>query len=827
MKRWKDRPGTWSIPFLVGTCLVLVPLGLPSVLANPPSLQNTPDIPKQPSPASPFEAEKSPPRYYPDEIDHEVARAIIDAFLGNEKSVRAHLDTLRREDEARRREGRPETGLTASLRDLYHSTLTGREAFLAAQEQAKDEASGPEDEALISWRLGQDELAQADELYHRSVVNRVGKILNRLLRSINLTSFVLDPLMAPAVDSAVEVLLHSGDFNAMSVEERKALVLYQQFLVRHPEDPEGERVEKDVARLLAKKRETLLVQQVERGEEALEAGDLWTAERHFELALALDSVSDAADQGMHEVEGLRQEQRARRVQTLKSTPESPPLADASDEVLYYNLLLATTRRQPTGMRTAANTLANRHQADPLWDMAVDALALAYELEGQEEKAHQTLQDVSRSGRSSSRQARASLLLDNPQYNQLVAIRAAERQHFKDTLSYILGGRETLEQAVIHSPTSILLYGTPAAIPMAAATAAGVGIRGIRVLTGNPVSRSAIIEAAGQYLREHPRGDPHYREVCLLLAEAYEKEERFDRALYYYREAEADPDEIRELQGRVADILLGRAAQTPPPQRAGQFLTILQNYPETEAAREAGRELRGLLAPQYQGLRLSKEFLQEHPAVAHEGLRLKPTLLDDDPDNSEIAADGVALLESGRLVITFESPEGTTSQVYNLDRLTAERVLRMLREGVYQEAFQEPEDAAQLFAGQPDLPAFLFARDPAEDRVDREPEVHLPPYEFLGEEEQGDQSFLPFPEIQGSATMNGVQFEGLLPYEPFGTRLSIGLDESSPFIGAEVPVPDPLPLNLRINVAPDTHALPSISPQIRLFKEKIPDAPLYE
>ncbi|MEE8326967.1 MAG: hypothetical protein V3R58_08015, partial [candidate division NC10 bacterium] len=255
MKRWEDRPGTWSIPFLVGTCLVLLPLGLPSVLANPPSLQNTPDVPKQPSPASPFEAEKSPPRYYPDEIDHEVARAIIDAYLGNEKSVRAHLDALRREDEARRREGRPETGLTANLRDLYHSTLTGREAFLAAQEQAKDEASGPEDEALISWRLGQDELSQADELYHKSVVNRVGKILNRVLRSINLTSFVLDPLMAPAIDSAVDVLLHSGDFNKMSVEERKALVLYQQFLVRHPEDPEVERVEKDVARLLAKKRE--------------------------------------------------------------------------------------------------------------------------------------------------------------------------------------------------------------------------------------------------------------------------------------------------------------------------------------------------------------------------------------------------------------------------------------------------------------------------------------------------------------------------------------------------------------------------------------------
>ena len=73
----------------------------------------------------------------------------------------------------------------------------------------------------------------------------------------------------------------------------------------------------------------------------------------------------------------------------------------------------------------------------------------------------------------------------------------------------------------------------------------------------------------------------------------------------------------------------------------------------------------------------------------------------------------------------------------------------------------------------------------------------------------------------------MRLEGLVPYEPFGTRLSIGLDDTSPFVGAEVPVPDPLPLNLRINAAPDTGAIPSISPQIRLFKEKIPDAPLYE
>ncbi|MFQ5802432.1 MAG: tol-pal system YbgF family protein [Candidatus Methylomirabilales bacterium] len=827
MKRWKDRAGAWGIPFVIGMGLVLIPHGLPSVLANPPSFTHTPDFPKQPSPASPFEEEKPPILYYPDEIDHEVAGAIIDAYLGNEKSVRTHLDALRREDEARRREGRPETGLAAGLRDLYDSTLTSREAFLAAQEAGLDEAEAPEEEALISWRLGQDELTRADELYHKSVVNRVGKVLNRLLRSINLTSFVLDPLMAPAIDSTVDLVFHSGDFNGMTIEERKGLVLYQQFLARYPEDPEAERVEKDVARLLAKKREALLAQEIERGEEALEAGDLWMAERNFELALALDSVSTAADEGMQMVEGLRQEERDRQAQALKSSSESLLLTDASDEALYYTLLMATSRRQPTRMRAAANTLASRHQADPLWDVSVDAISLAYELEGQEEKAHQTLREVSRRGRSSSRQAQASLLLEDPQYNQLLAIRAAERQHFKETLSYILGGRETLEQAIIHSPTSILLYGTPAAIPMGAATAAGVGIRGFRVLTGNPVSRSVIIEAAGQYLREHPRGDPHYREVCLLLAEAHEKEERFDRALYYYREAEADPDEIRQLKGRVADIMLERTARTPPQQRAAQFLAILKNYPETEAAREAGRKLRLLLAPQYQGLRLSKEFLQEHPAVAHEGLRLKRALLDDNPDNSEMAADGVTLLETGRLIITFESPEGTTSQVYNLDRVTAERVLRMLREGVYREASQEPEDAAQLFAGQLDLPAFLFARKPAEDRVDRAPEVHLQPYEFLGGEEQDGQSFLPFPEIQGSASMNGVQLEGLLPYEPFGTRLSIGLDDTSPFIGAEIPVPDPLPLNLRINAAPDTHALPSISPQIRLFKEKIPDAPLYK
>ncbi|MFQ5532555.1 MAG: hypothetical protein ACE5EP_01755 [Candidatus Methylomirabilales bacterium] len=803
--------GIWCA---IGACVVLLSLGAPSVLANP-------------LPLSPFEVGKTPARYYPNEIDDAVRRAIIAAYLGNEEALQAHLDALRREDEARRQEDRPVTGLNAGLRDLQHSTMTDRQKFLEAQEEALDEATEPEDEALISWRLRGDELTQADQLYHQSVVTRVGKVLNRLLRSINLTSFVLDPLMAPAIDSAVDLLLHPGDLNGMSLEERKALVLYQQFLSRYPEDPEAERVEEDVTRLLAERREALLVRQIERGEEALEAGDLWTAERHFEAARGFDSVSDAAEWGMQVVESRRREQQDRQTETLRTSPESPPFTEAPDQALYYNLLLATTRRQPTGMREAAKTLANRHPADHFWDIGVDAIALAYELEGEQEKAHHVLRELAGSGRSSFRQDRASLLLEDPQYNQLVAIRAAERQHFKDTLSYILGGRRTLEQAVVESPTTILLYGTPAAIPLGAAVAAGVGIRGIRVLTGNPVSRSAVIEAAGQYLREHPRGDPHYREVCRLLAQAYEDEERYSRAIYYYREADADPEEIREIEERAAQILLELADETSPRQRARHLVAILRNYPETRVAREAGRELRELMAPQYHGLRLSKEFLLEHPAVAGEGLRLKPTLLDDDPDNGEIAADGVTLLEGSRLVITFESPEGTGSGVYNLNRVTAERVLRMLRQGVYQAAFQEPGDSADLFAGRPDLPAFLFSRDPAEDRVDREPDVPVKLYEFLGEGEREDQPFFPIPEIQGTATLDGLRLKGLLPYEPFGTRLSIGLDQTSPFIGVEVPSPDPIPFKFLLNVAPDTHALPSISPQIRLFEEEMPDAPLYK
>lgn len=827
MKTWKDRLRHWGIALALATCVLLMPLAPPAVRAQSLFLHDGEDFSKEPPPGSPFEAGKPPTRYYADDIDHLVAQAIVDAYLGNAEAVRVHLDALRREDEARRRKGRPETGLGRGLRALYHGTLSGREAVLAAQKAALAEATDPGEKAVISWRLGQDELTQADALYHKSVVTRAGRVLNRLLRSINLTSFLLDPLMAPAIDAAVDVLFHFGDLNGMTMEERKALVLYRQFLARHPEDPEARRVEKDVARLHDKKRKALVAQQIARGEKALETGDVWTAERSFEWALGLDVVSDKAQDGMQRVKRLRQQQTDRLTATRKTSPESLPISDTSDETLYYDLLLATTRRQPIGMRGAADALAGRHPADPLWDMAMDVTALAYELEGRKEKAHEMLREVARGGRSSSRQARAGLLLQNPHYNQIVAIRAAERQHLKETIHYVLGGKKTLEQALIHSPTSILLYGTPAAIPIGAATAAGVGIRGIRALTGSPVSRSAIIEAAGQYVREKPRDDPHYREVCLLLAAAYEKEDRLDRALYYYREADVDPDEIRQIEGRVAKLMLKRGDGTPPTQRAGQFLAILQNYPETEAARAAGRKLRELLGPQYQGLRLSKEFLQKHPAVARKGLRLKPALLDGNPDNGEIAADGVTLLETGQIVIAFDDWGGSRSEVYTLDRRTTERVLRMLREGVYQKALQGPGDAASPFAGQPDLPVFLYARNPADDRIDREPEMPLPPYEFLGETEKGGQSFFSFPEIAGSAGISGVRLEGLVPYEPFGTRLSIGLDDTSPFVGAEVPVPDPLPLNLRINAAPDTGAIPSISPQIRLFKEKIPDAPLYE
>ncbi|MFQ5881682.1 MAG: tol-pal system YbgF family protein [Candidatus Methylomirabilales bacterium] len=827
MARWIDRPHAWDIALVIGSCLVFLPLRLSSAAATPPSTQNIPDLPERPSAASPFEEGRPQSLFYPDEIDRQVGRAIIDAYLGDRESIRAHLDALRREDEARRREGRPMTGLSAGLRDLLNSTLTDRAAFLAAQKAALDKAAEPEEEALISWRLERDELTRANDLYHQSVVNRLGKVLNRLLRAINLTSFLVDPLMAPVIDSALDVVLHPGDLKGMSVEERKALVLYQRFLARYPEDPEAEDVRKDVVRLLAKKRQALLAQEIDRGEEAFQAGDLWTAERHFQGALGLDPASDAAGQGMTAVESRGQEERGRRARALETSPQPPPFKGAPDETLYYDLLLATTRRQPTRMREMANTLASRHQADRLWGAAMDILALSYELEGQKEKAHQILWEVADRGQSPSRQARARLLLEDSGYNQLVAIRAAERRHLKDTLSYILGGRGALEQAIVHSPTSLLLYGTPAAIPLGTATAAGIGIRGIQVLTGNPVPRSAIIEAGEEYLREHPPPDPHYGEVCRLLAQAYEQEERYNRAIYYYREAGTDPDKIRNLEEHAAETLLDRAGQSPTPQKTQFLATILRDYPETAAAREAGRKFRALTAPQYQGLRLSKRFLEEHPVVAQEGLRLKASLLDGDLDNGEIAAEGVALLEADRLVITFESAEGTRSEVYGLDRATMERVLRILRQGVYQTALQEAEDAGDDPAGRPDLPAFLFSRNPAEERVDRNPEVRLKRYEFLGKEERQAHPPFPLPEIEGSATANDLRLEGFLPIEPLGTRLSIGLDQNSPFTGAEVPVPDPIPLNLRLEAHPDTRSLPSISPQIRLFKEEIKDAPLYK
>lgn len=74
-------------------------------------------------------------------------------------------------------------------------------------------------------------------------------------------------------------------------------------------------------------------------------------------------------------------------------------------------------------------------------------------------------------------------------------------------------------------------------------------------------------------------------------------------------------------------------------------------------------------------------------------------------------------------------------------------------------------------------------------------------------------------------MKSVGLEELIPYEPFGTHLSIGLDESSPFIGTDVPVSGSVPLNFRVNAAPDANPLLSISPQIRLFEAEMPDAPL--
>ena len=309
------------------------------------------------------------------------------------------------------------------------------------------------------------------------------------------------------------------------------------------------------------------------------------------------------------------------------------------------------------------------------------------------------------------------------------------------------------------------------------------------MTGRAVSQQGIITEGEKYLQQTP---PEERspEIYPLLAKAYAKEGKVEKAIEYYTLAGME-EEIPELRENAATALLEQAKSSPHQTEKQAYLRrLLEQYPKTEAAKEAAEEFQQVSRPENQGLRLSKMFLRDNPDLfGAQGLGLKRELYDGDWRNVELTDDGIILSPHGDITLLLESDTGPRTKVYGVPTASWQQFWRTFREKGYEDAF---------YRGDREIAKLVRGAEPADITLKSQ---------FEKNDEDG---WRVLPYLTGSLG-EGFDVRGTLPRDILGTRLAFGRDHFSSYVGLDVPMPL-VPVDFLLL---GRDGLPSLYPRIRL------------
>ncbi len=637
---------------------------------------------------TPFSPPEPPDRYFPDEVGKKVADAIVQAYLQNPERVEQRLRELARHDAELVAQGERPTGVTPYVQALF------------APPVRDDEQSDLPTAALDG--TPEQLRTEADRLMTEAKRSRIGRRFNWVLSTFDLGGLLFGAPSSPNPASAQGVVSEWSDGSGPGPRERKALLLYREFLRRAPEDPQAATVQEKVQDLESRRKQALLQAEIDRAEAAMEKSDHWGANFHYQLALMIDETSEKARTGITKVEAALQQ----------DTP-----------------------------------LAHAQLRDPMAE-----------------------------------------------------IEQAEWDHGKNTLAYLLPGGGFVKDNFVVAGTQIATEGLVGAATFGALTMLQTFSKVFQLLTGNPVSRQPVIAEAEKYVKDTP---PEQRspEVYEVLANAYEKEGQFDKAISYAKLAGKE-DRIPALQERAGSALLEMAKQSEHQEQKEAYLgMLLEQYPKTKAAREGAPQMRDLSRPENRGLLLSKTFLQENSdLVGPQGLGLKPELFDGNLENVELADAGISLLPGGEIALRLQDGDKPRTKVYGVPDEAWERFWRRFREKGYEQAATRGDRGIALLAQ-------------GAERVD---------ITLKGQREKNDETgWKTLPYLTGSLG-EGIDVRGTLPKEVAGTRLAFGKDSRSAYVGLEVPMPL-VPVDFMLL---GRNGIPSLYPRIRLPEKALPDENLY-
>ena len=755
---------------------------------------------------NPFETpDAAQPRFFPDDVDRRARELLIDALTNRKGALADHVAFFKSEDARRQKQHRTVTGLAEHAQDLLSNSIQDRERYLAAVKDASRSASTPERKKYLESIVNHDDAKQSEQLLRQSSTNFWGGMFNRMLSSVDLVGVASGNYIGAAAETTISQLYALMDRD-MPIEERRALARHIDHLRRFPDDPRNEAIRERAEALAKKKKAALVRKQIDQAKQALSQSDAERASFFIEMASFIDPESKEVDDIRPHAARTRSDLDDARNSALGARPETYTNGEQQADV--RRLLEALTLRDSNHLQRVAIDTEKKYHGTPLADAARDAEAVALEMKGWREAAKKVLEQIAKTSTHPETQERAAALLRSSEYDLLTPFQQARSERQLQSVKYVLLGEDFLRKNLLFAAGAMAAAGPAAGVTLGMANALIVTNNFYQVMTNNPVSAQAVIDAGVAYVRNHPDSE-NARDVYRVLADAYEERGMLAQAIRYHELAGAPEEKIAALKDKSARAWLNAADKSSARDAREYYLTrVVDQDPDSPSAAEALKKLARMARDESRGLRISKKFLMEHPELfGPAGLGLKPSLIDGRPANMELAERGVNVIGDGELLVYFETPWGVRSQSYPLTKPVADRFFMALREKNQQVARADIHRRARdSIGGIKDLPPALVRAERErraanlEEREDttltliREANGSGGDYaqvldvSLLTDNERDPDSKYKLPPIQGSISASRFSMTGSLPTGLWGTQLAVGGDNRSPFAGVQLPIP---------------------------------------
>jgi hypothetical protein len=642
----------------------------------------------------------------------------------------------------------PPSGLAPYAADARNAALGDALAFRAAQRELLERDDlPPELERRAEREVADDPLALADQRLSDARQTRLRRAVNAFAAAIG-TSFANPVLLAyRASMSLLGLGLAEHRDEELTAPERQALGHWKSFVERHPDSQEAAALLGEIEDAQQRWIETQRHRSVRRARRALEKGDASAARAHAARALRYAPEDPQAVKLRDAAQARVAQDWENRERSLAAAPPGP--IPARQRALAVALLLPGG-----GVAGEASRLAESNREGPLADEAEFAAALA----AGERERRARLETLAERGDARSNMARhAAVAVYSPDENPFRAFETANRRITWASVRGVALG-PLAEGVPDHDlPWPIAWVGLLPALPGAVL---GLPAR----LVGAPfeqADRRVPAVLARRYLERWPEG-AEARDLREWLLDYELARGNQVGALRVAESAPAaDLEQIERLRERAAEQALAGAKQERRLEvRVPLLQEVASQFPGTEAAREAGAEVREEIGrASAQRIRVSKGYLVENPNVwGRSGLALRADLLDGRLDNGELHRDGLTLVGGGMIELSYVAPGGRAEDpVLRRERVSDERLARFVAQ--LDETTERIARTDRDFGFEPDARRDLYferARLGVAETVDERPQARSS-YEYIGLRERygvvrGRESILPAEIVlQGSFT----------------------------------------------------------------------------